>query len=121
MVEHLTRQGERLAKGVTQVIEEFGLQGYVYVAGKPCMLVFGTRDQDKKDSQVFRALFMQEMIKRGVLGPSFIVSYSHSDEDIDRTIEAVAGTLGVYRQSLESGPEKFLVGNPTKPVYRKFN
>jgi glutamate-1-semialdehyde 2,1-aminomutase len=121
VIEHLDRQGKRLAAGVNQVVDEYGLSGYVYTAGKPCALVFGTRDRDKKDSQMFRALFMQEMIKRGVFGPSFIVSYSHTDEDIDRTIEAVAGALGVYRQALENGPEHYLVGGPTKPVYRKFN
>lgn len=121
VVEHLAKQGERLAHGVNQVIEEYGMQGYFYVAGKPCMLVFGTRDANKKDSQYFRALFMQEMIKRGVLGPSFIVSYSHSDDDIDKTIEAVAGSLAVYRKALEDGVDKYLVGGPTKPVYRKFN
>lgn len=121
VIEHLYRQGERLMKGVNQVIDGYNLSGHVAVLGKPCSLVYATRDKDKKDSQTFRALFMQEIIKRGVLGPSFILSYSHSDADIDRTIEAVAGALGVYRQALESGVERFLVGGPTKVVYRRYN
>ena len=57
------------------------------------------------------------MIRRGVLAPSFVVSYSHSDEDIDRTIEAVDGALGVYARALSDGVEKFLVGRPSRTVF----
>jgi glutamate-1-semialdehyde 2,1-aminomutase len=70
---------------------------------------------------VFRTLFMQEMITRGVLAPSFVVNYSHSDADIDRTIEAVYGALAVYRKALDDGPEKYLRGRPVKPVFRQYN
>jgi glutamate-1-semialdehyde 2,1-aminomutase len=69
---------------------------------------------------VFRALFLQELIRRGVLAPSFVVSSSHSDEDIDRTIEAVAGALAVYRRALDEGPERHLIGRPVQPVFRTF-
>ena len=57
--------------------------------GRPCNLIFVTRDQDQNRSQAFRTLFMQELIRRGVIAPSFVVSFSHSDADIDRTAEAV--------------------------------
>ena len=45
----------------------------------------------------------------------------HADADIDRTIDAVGETLRVYRQALEDGVEKYLVGPPVKPVFRNFN
>jgi glutamate-1-semialdehyde 2,1-aminomutase len=48
------------------------------------------------------------------------VSYSHSDEDIDRTVDAVAGALVIYKRALEEGVAKYLVGDPVKPVYRRF-
>jgi glutamate-1-semialdehyde 2,1-aminomutase len=59
------------------------------------------------------------MIRRGVLAPSFVVSYSHADEDIDRTIEAVDGALGVYKRALEDGVEKYLVGGHSRPVFER--
>jgi glutamate-1-semialdehyde 2,1-aminomutase len=59
-------------------------------------------------------------MKRGVLAPSFIVSFSHTEEDIRKTIEAVHESLGVYRRALDEGIEKYLVGRPVKPVFRKF-
>jgi glutamate-1-semialdehyde 2,1-aminomutase len=64
---------------------------------------------------------LQETIRRGVLMPSLVVSYSHSDEDIDRTVEAVDGALRIYRRALEDGVEHHLVGRPSQMVYRRFN
>jgi glutamate-1-semialdehyde 2,1-aminomutase len=63
---------------------------------------------------------MQEMVARGVIAPSFVVSWSHTEADIDRTVEAVAEALRVYRRALEDGPEKYLRGQPVKPVFRRF-
>lgn len=121
VVETLWRQGERLRAGVERSIEEFGLQGRFAVLGRPCCLVFATRDSAGKPSQAFRALFMQELIRRGVLAPSFIVSYSHGDEDIDKTVRAVHESLEVYKNALENGVERYLVGRPVKPVFRPFD
>jgi len=121
VIETLDRQGSRLKTGLQQVIAEHGLEDHVPIIGKPCCLVFGTLDGERRPSQVFRALFMQELIRRGVLGPSLIVSYSHTDGDIDHTIAAVNDLLPVYARALEDGPENYLVGGPTAPVYRRFN
>jgi glutamate-1-semialdehyde 2,1-aminomutase len=49
--------------------------------------------------------------------PSLVVSYSHRDEDIDRTIDAIDGALGVYKQAMDDGVEKYLVGLPSRPVF----
>jgi glutamate-1-semialdehyde 2,1-aminomutase len=117
VVETLHRQGNRLAAGVRQVAERHGVSKHVTVAGRGCNLFYGTTDGDGKPSQAFRSLFLQEIIKRGVIGPSWVVSYSHTDADIDRTIEAVDGALAVYAQALSEGVEKLLVGPPSRPVF----
>jgi glutamate-1-semialdehyde 2,1-aminomutase len=121
VVEHLYRQGERLAKGVNAAISENGLQDYIQLAGKPCNLIYITRDQEKNRSQDFRTLFLQEIIKRHVIAPSLVVSFSHTDQDIDTTIEAIGESLNVYRKALAEGVERYLVGDPVKPVFRRFN
>ena len=89
--------------------------------GRPCCLLYATLDRDAKPSQAFRTLLLQETIKRGILMPSLVVSYSHSDADIDATVEAIDGALGVYARALEDGPERHLVGRPSQVVYRRFN
>jgi glutamate-1-semialdehyde 2,1-aminomutase len=121
VVERLWQAGERLRKQVERSIAENRLEGYFELYGRPCNLIFATHDHDQRRSQPYRTLFMQELISRGVLGPSFVVSFSHSDADIDFTAEAVHGALAVYRKALDEGIEKYLTGRPVKPVYRKFN
>jgi glutamate-1-semialdehyde 2,1-aminomutase len=121
VIEHLYRQGARLIKGISQAIANNQLEGYFGLSGKPCNLVYFTCDANKERSQAFRTLFLQETIARGLIMPSLVVSYSHSDEDIDRSIDAIADALKIYRLALEDGVEKYLVGRPVKPVFRKFN
>jgi glutamate-1-semialdehyde 2,1-aminomutase len=121
VIETLNNQGCRLAEGFTRAIEANGVQDKVLVLGKPSCLVFGTRDNDGKPSQPFRTLFIQELMKRGIIAPSLVVSYSHTDRDIDRTVEAIDESLAIYRKALDEGIDKYLVGRPVQPVFRKFN
>ena len=121
VVDFLWKQGERLRALVNQSIAENRLEGFFELMGRPCNLVFATCDQEGNRSQAFRTLFMQEMIRRGVIAPSFVVSFSHTDADIDRTAEAVYGAHVVYRKTLDGGIDKYLEGRPVKPVNRRFN
>ena len=121
VVEHLYRQGEKLIKGIEQSVQEHKLEGYFGTIGKACNLLFFTRDNDHQPSQPMRTLFLQEIIKRGVIGPSLVVSYSHTDEDINRTLDAFNESLFIYRKALDEGVDKYLVGKPIKPAVRKYN
>jgi glutamate-1-semialdehyde 2,1-aminomutase len=93
----------------------------VQIAGPPCALVHVTLDEKKERSQEFRTLLMQELARRGVLATSLVVSYAHSDEDIDRTIDAWDESMRVYAQALDDGVERRLIGPASKSVYRKYN
>lgn len=121
VIETLYEQGRKLAEGVNRASGELGLREHVSIIGPDCCSVYTTRDQDKKPSQPFRTLFLQETMKRGLLMPSSIVSYSHSDKDIEQTVERISEALVVYKKALDEGIEKYLVGDPVKPVFRKFN
>jgi len=121
VVEFLWRQGGRLQTLVRQSIAENRLKDFFQLVGRPCNLVYATRDQDGNPSQGFRTLFLQELIRRGVIAPSFVVSFSHRDADIERTGEAVYEAHVIYRKALDEGIEKYLEGRPVKPVNRKYN
>jgi len=120
VTELLHRQGRRLREGFLQVVDAHGLRGFVSCYGRDCCLFFGTNDAELRPSQPMRTLFMQEMIRHGVLAPSFVISYSHSDADVDRTIEAADAALSVYRKALDDGVEHYLVGPSVKPVFRPY-
>ena len=121
VIEHLRSQGLRLKAGIDQIITRHGLERHVNVAGHPACLSYGTRDATGKPSQLFRTLLLQETIRRGVLAPSLVVSYSHGDDDIDQTIDAFDGALHIYRMALEDGVERHLVGRPSEVVFRRYN
>ena len=121
VIEHLHRQGMRLKVAIEACTRRHGLHDHFKPMGRASCLLYTTLGPDGLPSQAFRTLFMQETIRRGVLMPSLAVSYAHGDQDIDRTIEAVDGALGVYRQALELGVERFLVGRPSQPVNSAFN
>ena len=121
VIETLYRQGERLKLGVQEAARRHGVQDHLQVLGRACNLVFATKGPDGLPSQAYRTLFMQEMIACGILAPSFVVSYSHTDSDIDRTIEAVDCAAAIYARALEDGVMQHLEGRPVKPVFRPFN
>jgi len=121
VVDHLWQTGRILADGVARTTRELGIEDYFQLGGKACNLVYVARDQEKQPSQIFRTLFLQETIKRGLLAPSLVVSYSHTEKDIARTLEAIGEALSVYAKALRNGPESYLEGRPVKPVFRKFN
>jgi glutamate-1-semialdehyde 2,1-aminomutase len=117
----LHEAGRRLREGVEAAATGRGVGDFVRVVGRDCNLVFETRDPDGAPSQPYRTLFMQELVRRGVLAPSFVVNYSHDGAAIDATVEAVDEALEVYRRALEDGVERYLVGPAVKPVYRRYN
>ena len=121
VIETMYRQGERLRVGFEQASRRFGVEDHLLLLGRACNLVFATRGPDRLPSQAYRALFMQELIRGGVLAPSFVVSYAHSDDDIDRTIEVIEQAAETYAEALDRGTDPLLVGRPVKPVFRSFN
>lgn len=121
VIETLYRLGNRLLVEGQQIISAHGLSEFIQIEGKPCCLVFTTLDATKQRSQAMRSLLLQETIRRGILMTSLIVSYTHTDEDIDKTLAAIDQSLPIYKRGLDCGTENLLIGPPSKVVYRKFN
>lgn len=121
VVDYLWDIGRKLENGVLQIIDDLNLRGYFTLSGHPCCLVYGTNDESYQHSQLFRTLFMQESIKQGLLIPSFIVSYAHTEDDIKFTLQGIRKALAVYKKALEEGVDKYLEGPSVKPVFRKYS
>jgi glutamate-1-semialdehyde 2,1-aminomutase len=117
----MERQGRRLAEAVNAVSADLGLSDHVSVIGRPSCQVFTTKDPAGNPSQEFRTLFLQEMLERGVLGQSFVISAAHSDDDLDLTVDAVEHSLPLYARALEAGTTAGLLrGRPVAPALREF-
>lgn len=121
VIAHLLNQGNALKGAIGQIACAHGLERHFGVQGHPACLSYYTLDEEGMPSQAFRSLFLQETIRRGLLAPSLVVSYTHENEDIAKTLDAIDGALAVYRKALEDGVEKYLVGRPSDVVFRRFN
>jgi glutamate-1-semialdehyde 2,1-aminomutase len=121
VIERLHEQGTKLEKGIMKASRDLNLQDKVAILGPPCCSVYTTRDQDNQPSQPFRTLFMQETMKRGLIMPSTIISYSHGDADVAETVEKIHEALVVYKKALEEGVGKYLKGRSVQPVWRTYN
>lgn len=121
VIAHLHRIGALLREGLEAAIARRGLQDHVRVTGRDCCLAYQTLDPAGAPSQAYRSLLLQETIRRGVLAPSLVVSYSHGEADIAATVDAFDGAFGVYLRALEDGVGAHLVGRPSEIVYRSHN
>lgn len=102
-------------------IDFAGMHEFIQIIPCNWLTTFIFKDQDKSVSMAYRTLAMQEMIKRGVLFQgAFVPCYSHTIADVDYFAEAFKETLLVYKDALERGIEKYLVGSIVKPVFRKY-
>jgi glutamate-1-semialdehyde 2,1-aminomutase len=121
VVAEMETQGTKLRTGLERVASDAGMSNHVVIMGRPSCLVFGTKDHNGQPSQAFRTLFIQELLRRGVLGQSLVISAAHTDADIDQTIEAAAGALDVYAKAIEAGStDDLLFGRPVAPAMREF-
>jgi glutamate-1-semialdehyde 2,1-aminomutase len=116
----MEERGSVLAAGVTSLVAEAGLESFIRLHGRPSCLVFETRDAEGRPSQPYRTLFLQELIDRGVLALSFVITAAHTDDDIAQTLEAVSGALEVYARAIEAGStDGLLRGRPVAPALRE--
>lgn len=118
VVDTMYARGARLRRGVQEAAAAADVAEHVLVLGRDCNLVYATLDADGQRSQPFRTLFLQELLRRGVLAPSFVVGAAHSEQDIDATVDAVHEACLVYRRALTEGIDRHLVGRPVRPVFR---
>ena len=121
VVEHLHARGAQLREGFRSEAASAGVADHVRISGRDCSLMYSTVDQEGKPSQFFRTLFLQELCDHGVLAPTFYTSYSHTHDDIEKTLSALAATFRIYRQALNEGVDKYLRGPPSQSAYRKRN
>lgn len=115
-------KGEEIRSGVQKLIKQHQLEGSIGLKGHACWLLMTFGDREGNPSDGLKTLFFQELIKHGVLfRGTFNISVSHSSEDISRTFDAFGKTMAIYKKALDEGFQKYLVGEPIKPVFRKFN
>lgn len=103
--------GDRLAVGLKKIAEENGVDAYVEGLGTVFQLWFADkpiknwRDAEKYANEAAFTRWFQEMSLRGVLFhplqfENLFVSLVHTNEDIDKTLEAASDSMKVVAREL---------------------
>jgi glutamate-1-semialdehyde aminotransferase len=109
-----------LIDGCKAIIQEQNLQEYLSIIDCEWMPTFIFKDKKRNICLSMKTLFMQEMIKRGVLFQGiFCPCYSHNENDIHFFLNCFKASINTYSKALDEGYESFLVGEAIKPVFRK--
>ncbi len=121
-IESDKQKGLIINKEVNALIKKHNLEKHLELKGHPCWQLMVFRDKDGIASDGLKTLFYQEVIKHGILfRGTFNLSVSHTEEDMQKTFAAFDKAMAVYARGVDEGYEKYLVGEPIKPVFRKYN
>lgn len=119
VVAHNHKIGASLREKMTKLLSKTNMNEYINYQAADWLQAFIFRNREKNVCNGMRTLMLQEMIRRGVLFQgSFVPCFSHTEKDVDYFVKAFEQSLEVYALALESGYEAYLVGEPTKPVFR---
>jgi glutamate-1-semialdehyde 2,1-aminomutase len=120
VVTYLSTQGEKLKNGYNEIAQKLEIDKYTKCSGYNCRTII-TFDASAGDGLVLKSILQQEMIRRGILWGGFHnMSFSHTDEDILKTLNAYEQALLVVKQAIESGnANQYLLGTPVEAVFRK--
>jgi glutamate-1-semialdehyde aminotransferase len=115
----LNVQGSKLKNGYNSLAQKLGIDftkaiGYNWRS-------MATFDEKAGNPLLQKSLMQQEMIKRGVLWQGFHnMSYSHSDSDVDYTLQALEESLEILKKAVDQNKlMQMLRGEPVQPVFRK--
>jgi glutamate-1-semialdehyde aminotransferase len=123
VIERINEKGRKLKEKIEELIKKHDLSDLMCYRGLDAHAGLKFNEIEQGGPQWVKSLFQQEMIADGVLtfGASNL-SYSHSDEDIDHTVEAVNKAFEMIKRAKENGNDRIaykelLKADPIYPVF----
>ncbi len=117
VLQHVWSMGKRFQDGFNKLATEHGAP--CKSVGLPVHNVISWEGTPEK-VLLRRSLFLQTPIQKGILlsgGQNFC--FAHTPDEIDLALRACDDALKLFMEAEASGtPEKFLQGEPVKPVFR---
>lgn len=123
VIQALYAIGTRLMEGINHLARQRGISSYVQATGDfSCRPVLNLLDSEGQPSPAYRALFLQELLKKGVFLNWICPCYRHGESELAQTLEAAEAACVVYARALEEKTvEGLLEGPPVRPVFRTYN
>jgi glutamate-1-semialdehyde aminotransferase len=123
VVPYLWAKSKKLQDGYNKLAKEHGVEKYTQCVGYPAITLVKFSGKTPDESLLMKSLVQQEVLKRRILWAAYhAVSYSHKDQEINRTIEVFDDALKILaKASVKGNFGKFLEGKPVRPVFREVN
>lgn len=109
VTDHIWDMGRTLVKGINNIAKEYDLQDYLYLQGAECSPNLVVCDKEKRSSFEYRTVFLQEMMKSGILMPYIAIAYEHTENEINQTLEAARKAMKRYCDALNRDVKQFIV------------
>ena len=120
VIERLWQMGRRFQVGFDALAGRLGVPARAIGYPVHPKIVIGHRSPEAE--RLLMSLFLQESAARGVIFhfAGFNISFSHVETDVDETLEACAGALGVVGEALADGRiAERLRGKPYQEAFRR--
>lgn len=115
IIEHIWQKGLLLRVGIIKLAEKYNIN--MKMPGNPPRSLINFYDEDNKVSLLIKSLFLQECCLRGVLfGVPVIPTFSHTTEDVDKTLDAVEHAFKVIKKA-KGNYERYLKGKIMQGSY----
>lgn len=114
--------GKQLVDGFREMARAEGVSDFVRMIGFDCNPQILCTHAGGSFWPALHTSFHEEVIARGVLIPWISITYSHTAEELERTLDALQHGMRKVRRVLNSGSvDDSFEGEPVKPVFRPFN
>ncbi|MDX9713880.1 MAG: aminotransferase class III-fold pyridoxal phosphate-dependent enzyme [Dissulfurispiraceae bacterium] len=120
VLETIRRNGEKILDGLQELIKKHQVFHFISLAGHPSWSFFIIKDFGNYTSWDIKTLYMQEMLKCGILTlGTHNMSYAHNEADIDMLLETYDQVIPILKNAVENDRlREFLHCNPLEPLFK---
>jgi glutamate-1-semialdehyde 2,1-aminomutase/spore coat polysaccharide biosynthesis protein SpsF len=121
VIPFMWQQGQKLKDGFEYLLGAMDMGRFVEIVGYAPRSVVTFHEASGQTSLLYKSLFQQECIKRGVLfTTAHDLAFSHDDETVDETLRVYRAALEVLKDAIDRDTvETVLEGPPSVPVFRR--
>lgn len=103
IVQTMEHNGQKILDGVGKLIEKYDISDVFQIGGHPSWTILSIKDNGKYSLWEIKTLFMQEMMKRGILTlGTHETTYAHTEEDINYLIKCYDEVIPIIKEGIKN-------------------